>query len=201
MTFQFFGKRRGLHPAAVPDSIDKTQMPGTERETDARQASEPKRFDGSALMRVGPAQPTAIYCVELACAAFHAAQNSIVALTEGRDEMDAGGLPELCTQRDAAFQQVRSQPARTTSAYQAKVRVLLVMRDWFSVEDPEVSAFGIELAVEAAALLDKDNGQSPACQMMQGAISGLQLRGAKRRKPFAWFARSWSHASDTPFAR
>jgi hypothetical protein len=29
------------------------------------------------------------------------------------------------------------------------------MRDWFAAEDPEVAAYGIELAVEAAALLDK----------------------------------------------
>ncbi len=155
MTLQFFGKRRARCPVAAPDNTEAAEMLGADRETAVRKGSEPKRLNSSALVRFDPAQPTPICRVELACTAFHAAHHSIVALTEGHDEMDAAGLPELRAKRDAAFQQVRSRSAPTRSAYQAKVRVLLVMRDWFAAEDPEVAAYGIELAVEAAALLDK----------------------------------------------
>ncbi|WP_158931407.1 hypothetical protein [Acidisphaera sp. S103] len=144
--------------------------------------------------------PTSICRIEQACAAFHTAHNSIVALTAGRDEFGVNGLPELRARRDAAFEQVRAHVAGTRSAVRAKVRVLIVMRDWFAVENPDVSAFAIEVALEAAALLDNDRGQECACQETQGETVARQSRAAGRRNPLAWLARSWGNATDTPFA-
>jgi hypothetical protein len=143
--------------------------------------------------------PTSICCIERACAAFHAAQDTIIALTAGRDEFEVDGLPELRARRDAALKQIRAQAARTRGAYQAKVRVLIVMRDWFAVENPDISAFAIEVAVEAAALFDNNPGQECVC-MTRGETFEHQSRGAERRNPLAWFVRPWGSATDTPFA-
>ena len=129
--------------------------------------------------------PTSICCIEQACAAFHSAQDSIVALTVGRDEFGVNGLPELRARRDAALKQVRAQAARTRGAYQAKVRVLIVMRDWFAVENPDISAFAIEVALEAAALFDNDPGQECACMTREETFEH-QSGGAERRNPLAW---------------
>jgi hypothetical protein len=112
--------------------------------------------------------PASISCIEQSCAAFQTAHDSIVALTAGRDEFGVNGLPELRARRDEAFAQVREQVARTRSAWQAKLRVLIVMRDWFAVENPDVSAFAIEMALEAAALLDNNRGRECACQETPG---------------------------------
>jgi hypothetical protein len=144
--------------------------------------------------------PTSICCVEQACAAFQMAHDSIVALTAGRDEFGVNGLPELRARRDEAFEQVRAHVAWTRSAVRAKVRVLIAMRDWFAVENPDVSAFAIEVALEAAALLDNDRGQECACQETPGEAVAHQSRSARRRSPLAWLARSWGNATDTPFA-
>jgi hypothetical protein len=144
--------------------------------------------------------PTSICRIEQACAAFHTAHDSIVALTAGRDEFGVNGLPELRARRDAAFEQVRAHVAGTRSAVRAKVWVLIVMRDWFAVENPDVSAFAIEVALETAALLDSDRGQECVCQETPGEAVAHQSRGAARRNPLAWLARSWGNATDTPFA-
>jgi ElaB/YqjD/DUF883 family membrane-anchored ribosome-binding protein len=176
MTFQFFSGRRVPHSGS--DSPEQMKM-----------------------MPVDSAQaPTSACCIERACAAFHTAQDTIIALTAGRDEFEVNGLPELRARRDAALKQVRAQAARTRGAYQAKVRVLIVMRDWFAVENPDISAFAIEVALEADALLDNDRGPECECQETQGEAFEHQSRGAERRNPFAWFARPWGNATDTPFA-
>jgi hypothetical protein len=175
MTFQFFGGRRVPHSAF--DSPEQMKM-----------------------MPVDSAQaPDSTRCIERACAAFHLAQDTIIALTAGRDEFEVNGLPELRARRDAALKQIRAQTARTRGAYLAKVRVLIVMRDWFAVENPDISAFAIEVAVEAAALFDNDLGQECAC-MARGETFEHQSRGAERRNPLAWFLRPWGSATDTPFA-
>jgi hypothetical protein len=170
MTFQFLSGRRDRQSASTSDNSE---------EADA---------------------PTSICCVEQACAAFQTAHNSIVALTAGRDEFGANGLPELRARRNEAFEQVRAHVAWTRSAVRAKVRVLIVMRDWFAVENPDVSAFAIEVALEAAALLDNDRGRERAYRETPGEAAEHQSRGARRRNLLAWLARSWGNATDTPFA-
>jgi hypothetical protein len=82
--------------------------------------------------------------------------------SDGSDETDAptsGGmspmyvLAEFVKGRDGPFRQVRAQPVLTTTAWRAKYRVLLAMRDRFGAQHPEVSAFAFDLADEAAALM------------------------------------------------
>ena len=170
MTFQFLNGRRDRHSVSTSDNSE---------EMDA---------------------PTSICCIEQACAAFHTAHDSIVALTAGRDEFGVNGLPELRARRDAAFEQVRAHVAGTRSAVRAKVRVLIVMRDWFAVENPDVSAFAIEVALEAAALLDNDHGQERVYQEPPGEALEHQSRGAERRNLLVRLARSWGIATDAPFA-
>jgi hypothetical protein len=143
--------------------------------------------------------PTSICCIERACAAFHKAQESIVVLAEGRDEIDITACEQHLARRDWAFKQVRAHVAHTRSAWQAKIRVLIVMRDWFDAENPDLCAFAIEMALEAAALFDSDPGQECAC-MTRGETFEHQSRGAERRNPLAWFVRPWGNATDTPFA-
>ena len=176
MTFQFFGGRRVPHSAF--DSPEQMKM-----------------------MPVSSAQaPTSACCIEQACAAFLTAHEAmVIALTEGCDDLNVQGLPELSERRDKAFGQVRTQAARTRRAYLAKMRVLVVMRDWFAVDYPDVSAFAMEMAFEAAALFDNHPGQECAC-MTRGETFEHQSRGAERRNPLAWFLRPWGNATDTPFA-
>jgi hypothetical protein len=142
---------------------------------------------------------TSARCIERACAAFLTTHDAIIALTEGCDDLNGQGLPELSERRDKAFRQVRTQAARTRRAYLAKMRVLIVMRDWFAVDYPDVSAFAMEMALEAAALFDNDPGQECAC-MTRGETFEHHSRGAERRNPLAWFVRPWGNATDTPFA-
>ena len=143
---------------------------------------------------------TSACCVERACAAFHAAHDAIVTLTKGRDhEFEVDGLAELSEQRDTAFQKVRSFPARTNSAYQAKLRVLSAMRTWFSVEDPNVSGFAIQLAAEAASLIDTDRQQNRTCEPLVD-VREQDSRLAGRRRPFSWLTRPRRNSADTPVA-
>lgn len=146
--------------------------------------------------RVSTLPQPGICRVERACAAFHEAQDALVASTDGSDEIDS----ELLTLRDEAFEQVRGLVGRTKEAVQAKKRVLTVMRDWLSLDDPQVSAFAFEVATEAVALLDGDPGQACSCHHAQGNASLGQARSVGRRNPFSWFARPWGHTKDTPFA-
>jgi hypothetical protein len=85
------------------------------------------------------------------------------------------------------------------------------MRDWFAlelpevsdcviVEDPEVSAFAIDLAFEAGALLDSYPVQDCSCVHPQLEASRDQADSAERRGPFSWFGRPRRRATDTPFA-
>lgn len=169
---------------------------------DRRDGVVPTGMNESALIPHGPAQkPTPNCNVEQACAAFLKSQDAIVALTVGRDEdLNVNGLSELTERRQEAFRQVRSHAAQRSSAYQAKLRVLNVMRDWFAVEDPEVSAFAIELANEAAALLENDRNRACMCHREAGEAFDPQSQGAERRNPFGWFSRSLAKASEAPFA-
>jgi hypothetical protein len=124
----------------------------------------------------------------------------MITLTEGRDdEFDVDGLAELSAQRDKAFQQLRLHPARSYSACRAKLRVLLVMRKWFAVDDPGLSAFAIELAIEATSLLDSAPDQHRAPQLWAEVLR-RHPRGPKRRTPVAWPAGPGGNATDTPFA-
>jgi hypothetical protein len=170
MTFQFLTGRRDRHSTSTSDNSE---------ETDA---------------------PTSICCIEQACVAFHSAQDSIIALTTGRDEFDTTACEQHLALRDRALTQVRGQVARTRSAWQAKLRVLIVMQDWFDAENSDLSAFAIEVALEAAALLDNDRGQERAYQETPGEAVEHQSRGAERRNLLARLARSWGNATDTPFA-
>jgi hypothetical protein len=194
------------HPQPAKGHRPKTGRLGSETEAMTFQFLSGWRVPHSAsdspeqmkMMPVDSAQaPTSICCVERACAAFHTAQDSIVALTEGRDEIDITDCEQHLARRDWAFKQVRAHVARTRSAWQAKVRVLIVMRDWFDAENPDLTAFAIEVALEAAALFDP--GQECACRT-QGETFEHQSRGAERRNPLAWFVRPWGNATDTPFA-
>ncbi len=144
--------------------------------------------------------PTSVCRIEQACAAFHTAQDSIIALTTGRDEFDITACEQHLALRDLAFSRVRGQVARTRSAVRAKVRVLIVMQDWFDAENSDLFAFAIEVALEAAALLDDDRGQPCARHESQDEAFERQSRAAERRNPLAWLARSWGNATDTPFA-
>jgi hypothetical protein len=197
MNFQFFAGRRVPLSASAPHSSEETYKSWAAVGTPNQQKfSEP--ITRPARRPCGQTQaPTPNCCVERACMAFHAAHDAIMALTNGRnDEFEVIGLAELTEQRDTALQQVRAHTARTRNAYQAKVQVLIAMRKFLSVEAPDVSAFGMELAVEGAALLDKACDHNCTCQR----VLGRQSRTAKRRNRFAWFARQWRHATDTPFA-
>jgi len=104
-----------------------------------------------------------ICSVGCACAAFHEAQDALVASANGCDDMDSGDLSELQTRRNETFQQVREMAALTRCAVQAKLSVLSVVGHWFGENSPDVCGFAMDVAFEAAALLDSDPGQACSC--------------------------------------
>ena len=134
--------RRRLDPQPAKGHRPKTGRLGSETEAMTFQFLSGWRVPHSAsdspeqmkMMPVNSAQaPTSICCVERACAAFHTAQDSIVALTEGRDEIDITACEQHLARRDWAFKQVRAHVARTRSAWQAKVPSMRRKPCWGSI--------------------------------------------------------------------
>ena len=210
MTFRFVnspgpaGSAASLHP-------EEREMSRADQPDGNRARTALTGRDNPATTPIGTAQTLAPTCsVEQACAAFHAAHAALMnALTESCDEvyvLNVVGLSELSERRDVAFRQVRSRAACTSSAYRAKLRVLAVMRDWFAGKDvagenADVVAFAIEMAIEAAELLDDNGWQACGCRVRPCKTNELQLRGGGERwRPVSWLARSWRNAMDTPFA-
>jgi hypothetical protein len=77
---------------------------------------------------------------------------------------------------------------------------MMVIRDWFGEDAPEVAWFAIDVAFEAGALLDGDPGQDCSCHHTQIEAGLDQAGSAERRGPFSWFVRPRRRTTDTPFA-
>ena len=199
MSFQFSGGQRPPHAASDHRRQTETLLANTS--SNPRDRSALNNQNRSVLRPLDSSQaPMSTCCIEQACAAFHTAQDSIIALTEDRDDIGAGGLEEHLVGRDAALRQVRAQAARTKAALQAKLRVLSALRDWFAEENPDLLAFAMELAFEATALLDSSPGQTCQCQETQREAFEQPPRGAERWNPFSRLTRSRVNPVNTPFA-
>jgi hypothetical protein len=148
---------------------------------------------------VAPQPQPGICAVARASAAFHEAQGALVALTSGGDDAGSDGLSELRARRNETFEQVREMAALTRCAVHAKLRVLGVVGHWFGEDSPDVCAFAMDVAFEAAALLDSDPDQTCSCHHPR-AEACVDQAGNPRRSPFAWFARPRRRTADTPFA-
>jgi hypothetical protein len=133
--------------------------------------------------------------VERACEAFHAEHAAMVALAGSCDDFEILEFERERSLRDAAFGEVRAHVAHTVNALLAKIRVLIVIRDWLQPDDPDLSAFAIEIAVEAAAVLDTD-----LVTMCASETCHHRLRSTDRRTQFSEFTHPRINGRRTPFA-
>lgn len=197
MTFLFLSGRRPPYASAASESRKEVNMPWAGKASDEKDhVMQNSAKHSEPAHRVSTLPQSGTCCVERACAAFHEAQDALVAATDGSDEIDS----ELLTRRDEAFGRVRGLAGRTKEAVRAKKRVLTLMRDWLSLDNPRVSAFAFEVATEAVALLGADPGQACSCGHTPGEAGLDQARSVGRRNPFSWFSRPWGHTKDMPFA-
>jgi hypothetical protein len=133
--------------------------------------------------------------VERACEAFHAEHAAMVAFIGGYDDAKILEFKRERSLRDAAFGEVRAHVAHTVNALLAKIRVLIVIRDWLQPDDPDLSAFAIEIATEAAAVLD-----TGLVTMCASETCHHRLRSTDRRTQFSEFTRPRINGRRTPFA-
>jgi hypothetical protein len=199
-TLQFLsGLRR---PAASVASVgrEETEIPRAGKVVDEQDHQMQSGANHNNPMHGVASKPRPGICsVGRACTAFHEAQDALVALTCGRDDIDCDGLSELRARRNETFQQVREIAALTRCTVQAKLRVLSVVGHWFGEDYPDVCAFAMDVAFEAAALLDSDPDQTCSCRHPQ-IEEGSDQAASPSRSPFAWFARPRRRTADTPFA-
>ena len=199
MTFQLFNGRRAER--AMSNGHQKPESPWATKAINSRDRVMPSRSDLAALGSIGSAQaPRPDCCVEQACAAFHDAQDSIVAQTKGAGEVARSIIADDLARRDVAFQQIRAHVARTRGAWRAKLSVLLVMQEWFGGENPDLSSFAFEVAIEAAAVFDDNPNQDRVCRDLQQQDLKQQARDRERWTWRAWLGPKWDDATNTPFA-
>lgn len=196
MMFQFLSGRRPPNDSLASGSPEELEASWAYEQAQLEHSLRANGTCADPAHLVSPLPQPGSCSVEKACAAFHEAQAILAAATSGSEEID----PELCAQRDKALEQVRGFAALTRGAVQAKKQVLDAMRDWLSVDAPEVGAFAFEVATEAVALLECDPAQDCSCQHAPGDDQSEREPISERRHPFSWFTRPRAQTTEAPFA-
>jgi hypothetical protein len=199
-TLQFLSGLRRPAASVASDKCAETEMTCAGKVIDEQDHQMRSGANSNNAMHGVASQPQPGICsVGHACAAFQEAQDALVALTSQGDDMDSGGLSELRARRNETFKELREMAALTRCAVQAKLRVLSVVGHWFGEDSPDVCSFAMDVAFEAAALLDSDPDQTCSCHHPQ-IEAAVDQAGSPSRSPFAWFVRPRRRTADTPFA-